>query len=62
MRQLSLAGRYETVLLNIEGIVLFGNLKPVVSAGCSMVPFAKVSGRKTGPRRLKSAGSVKCLD
>ena len=51
MKEASPVGRYETVLLNGEKIVLPGNSKPVIFAGLSMEPFVRVGYRKTGVKR-----------
>jgi hypothetical protein len=51
MRTPAPVGRYETVLLNGEGIALLGNLKPGIFVGLSMGPFVRVSVRITGGRR-----------
>jgi len=51
MRILGPVGRYETALLNGEGIALLGNLKPGIFAGLLMVHFARVNVRTSGGRR-----------
>jgi len=56
------AGRYGTVPLNGEIIVLPGNLKPGIFAGLSTEPFVRGSVRISGTRRSKFAENVKFFE
>ena len=62
MRLTRTVGRYVTVQLNGEKIVLHGSLKLAIFAGLSMEPFARDKCRKAGRRRFNYVNDVKCFD